>query len=566
MEQFKDNVLFAKACSLLKLNTLKEDGVQNQLFETFMETPEKYKDLIYVLYKVVTTPEIHATQDKRILDQIKKDASISGSGPGSGPGAKPGGGKPGGSEYAKAYIFMKKFFNDNEDYEIPDEYKTPLEHKLGAPNPRYRFAMSMLPFERQIAIMERGSALDAIFETHATELKLLTPAEFIANRQVLNLLYDSIEDRYRVFTTNEKRLEVERKTAKMRVSVPDTPKTSTGLAQELYYLSSVLYAHGIWAEWEFLDNPEGGIGSMALKRPFNYKSDHTGDSNAPTDAQKTILESFHKEAIVKGTSDDPVNKLILSTAPGKNIENLLMNYASRIDISKIDIVAPVYMWLTSGQRKFAAKMSMQYIRYLKYNECINLLFRLLANYECIGINKALIGSDDDEQKMFIPESIVNAPLKARSTLHMSSLAIRYQNPATDCVVRGSPIKISNEITRARNYKFFFNRIYSSLPQVQMGVVSTDDALAEILKKLEEEAAESVVDATWDLLRNADSALLAEEKATLSPEYTSPTQAGGSIKDLVARANTRAMSRKRAYLSVTRKNVNRKHNKHTRKNK
>ncbi len=471
------------------------NGKLNDCFKTFLSSqdPYEYGELISVLHFITTKP-MNAKLDKAFkqkTDKLKNAAKV-----------------------------LRAYCEYDIEYVAPSWYGLPTQYIAAPMPPRQRFKMFDQPEE----------------EVEKYNLVNVKHQEFIANRQLFNLLYDSILSRHKFYNKHVKNIADRQKKDTINLKVPKIPKIETNTDEELKYLASVLYAYGVKAREEILPR-------LA--------------DNSP---EKELVKTFAGYTFTGGEG------LQFS-------EEELDNLSKRIDITRLDIQAPPYMFLTPQQRVFACEKAMAKIHELTYEQVNTLLITLLGSYETQGID-----SDDivtEKNKTLVVKPITSIDPDSLERLRTASLVIRYNGNASHFLDNNKIFKyqIKGMLQVPENYKCFLNIKYGKID------IKT---LAEIDPKAAEQLAdEEAVDllAFFDAAEAVDAGEdAAAEGAAVEPEPlveplpgVAPNvelEGGGANDPLIVHNRTRRGSKHNSNYRLTarREHVNREHNKHTRKNK
>jgi hypothetical protein len=343
-----------------------------------------------------------------------------------------------------------------------------------------------------------------------------------------------------VYNNKLKDIEKQRKQKLPNVSYPDIDSVLDDNKDQLQFLAGVLYGYGRKARCEFLGLGEEG------ECPEGYKS------------LQNIKEGSDAENILKGYAKfSTTGGIGLTYKPG-DLESIV----NKIDLNKLDIEAPPYMFMTTEQREFAFKFCEEKIKELSYLEVLNLLLRLLNNYDVMGINKDEIAIKNTRGEV-TTDLISNASINTLTKLKTASLVVRYDGLAKQIVKNIASIPILGIQRAPMNYSTRLNSEFGNASiklleeQRQIEEGTTEDTLLDDL-------AEELPEYDYD----------ASNIGTLGSLTSTPssTKGGGSAsRRLVAKATARARSQysktKTAHRrSTARKYIHREHNKQTRKNK
>ncbi len=418
-------------------------------------------------------------------------------------------------KFATAYRVLKAYCDLDEDFIPPPSYGLPTVYIPGPPPQRIRYKMFEQP------------------EMDVKEYTMtgISNQEFIGNRQAFNLLYDSLYSRKKYYDRNIKSInDRKNKTAATNVKFPKVEQIETGTRDELKFLASVLYSYGLKARTEILAKiPDG--------KP-----------------EKHMVEKFAGYSFTGGEGLDFTDEDIKQTA-------------AKIDITRLDIQAPPYMFLTPEQRTFACERVMRKIHELDYGQVLKLLITLLGSYELQAIDKDDIVHEVNKKMVVKPITDIDAEKLA--LLRTASLVVRYDGLASNFVRDGVEYKIKGILQVPENYTCYLNGRYGKIAPVKAFSDIEDLALRRELE-LEEADVSAILSAAEenpveDPLFAAANTGLAEAGDAAAPNAGIVIEGGGS-DSFVVRNRTRSGSNSQYRLTASRKHVNREHNKHTRKNK
>lgn len=465
--------------------------------------------------------------------------------------------KPG-SSYTKAHDYMVLFLNNPLTFTLPIDYCKPLDIKVGPPAQRVRYQMDGIT-----------EMFDLTAESENDYVLDMSVQEFIALRQTINILYDSIKSRHDVYIKKYNEIDaLKKKTNLSNIRLPALDSFTSATKDELKYLAAILYCIGRKAEVEFL----------AVRRPSQFSTNLSQTpkeaeraaywANKLTDEQVGILETFSKFSFTVGST--------YTTAELQRLSGL-------INLNKLNIMAPPYMFLTNKQRIFAWKFCKQRIKDLYYPDTIALIIQLLASYDMVGVSSTNMVDGK------ITKNITEMTPEDQSKLQSASLVMRYGAPVKNFYLsyppkiyktvqpiintnRTAPI-IVNDTPIAGNFKYELSKLYDR-PDIKYNYESLlneeerqrieDEKLAEELDAYIESLAEEKI--VKSILREDSTTPEFEVEATpvieATPEAEMPepnSPGNGSIatggKQLVERVKNRSTRRSGLrYSSRTRKHV------------
>ncbi len=519
IEPFNNNPVIGKILKTLKSNPpkpVKGKGQQpgdkqkdenktilNSCFNFFMESPDAYEfeDFFATLFFVINNPKLDSIKEKKFLGELTKNKK----------------------KYEDAYKFLLKYLDLPADYAFipPPGYLEPTVFIQGPPPKRLRFRMAPLATEDV---------------PYAAITKDVT--QFIANREAFNLLFDSIESRLQVYNNKIKDIEKQRKQKLPNVSYPDIDSVKDDNREQLQFLAAVLYGYGRKARCEFLGLGEEGECPEGFVKLQNIK------------------EGSDAENILKGYTKFSATAGVGLTYKPTDLEDIV----KKVDLNKLDIEAPPYMFMTTEQRMFAFKFCEEKIKELSYLEVLNLLLRLLNNYDVMGVNKDEIITTNSAKES-TTNFISNASMQTLNKLKTASLVVRYDGLAKQIVKNVASIPILGIQRAPMNYS---TRLNSEFGNASIKLLEEERMREEGITE------DTLLDDLAEELPEYD--YTAANISQLGSLTSSPSTSGGAIKRLVAKATARARSQYSKSKSTThrrstaRKNIHREHNKHTRKNK
>ncbi len=490
---------------VIPLDKNAKNDMNNKLNDCFKllltsQDPYEYGELISVLYFITTKP-MNAKLEKAFN---QKRANLENS-----------------------FKILKAYCEYDIEYVAPSWYGLPTQFIPAPMPPRQRFKMFDQP-------------TDVVNEY---DLKNVKHQEFIANRQLFNLLYDSISSRHKFYSKHIKNINERQKKDTTNIKIPKIAKIETNTNEELKYLASILYAYGFRARTEILSRLEEDSPEAELVKTFAGYTFTQGEG----------LEFSEDE---------------------------LKDLAARIDITRLDVQAPPYMFLTQQQRVFACEKAMAKIYELTYEQVTTLLVTLLGSYETQGITTSDIVVDKNKTLKVKPITSVDPDTLER--LRTASLVIRYNGRASHFLnvwdKDNFNYKIEGILQVPENYKCFLNIKYGKVDIKQLAEIDPDAArelaeeeAADVLAFLD--AAEEEVSGDEIVIEEPAAAAAAAPEGAPNGGLVEPPPAGamgggGANDPLIVHNRTRRGSKHNSNYRLTarREHVNREHNKHTRKNK